>query len=663
MSYVVLARKLRPACFGDLIGQETAAQTLRNAVISDRVAHAFLFSGSRGVGKTSAARILTRALNCLNPDNGDPCNTCENCHEINQNASPDVYEIDAASNRGIENIRELRENVNYVPARCRYKVYIIDEAHMLTLESFNALLKTLEEPPSHVKFIFATTDPYKIPPTIISRCQRYDFLRIPIKKMADFLETVVAKENLEITRQALEMIARNSVGGMRDALTSIDQILSFTDTSATDQKVAQILGILDRESRFAFIEAILKKNAAEALQFFQKLQEHGHDVHDILSDLLQTVKTVSIVQTLGKNTALFQELSYDDLEAFESLGKLAGTDELQQIFHVLLDLEEQMKLSAHAKICFEMAILQISSVEPLIGIPEMISEIKNIRGVKSDSDMLFKQPETDKNSSEEKGSKDYEPELFKQNSALDISVEQKHPVDASVIKNILQPEKKVLPDEKLEGKNIDFPEPQIQGMQGDTKEISNVSDLDEQKVQVEDSEVLQVDNSNEAILRHELPVENKNFVSGADEIGHPGNKQKNGILPEKPPEEWCKFSEEIKKSSSKLASIVRNAVPQSLDGPDLKLVFKSGNYATMLTQESIKLLENIASEFSGHSVKLICEDSNVATSQKTIAEYDQLLIEQEKEQKRKKAKEFPLVKDILSVFKNSKITSIELSDA
>ena len=663
MSYVVLARKLRPACFGDLIGQETAAQTLRNAVISDRVAHAFLFSGSRGVGKTSAARILTRALNCLNPDNGDPCNTCENCHEINQNASPDVYEIDAASNRGIENIRELRENVNYVPARCRYKVYIIDEAHMLTLESFNALLKTLEEPPSHVKFIFATTDPYKIPPTIISRCQRYDFLRIPIKKMADFLETVVAKENLEITRQALEMIARNSVGGMRDALTSIDQILSFTDTSATDQKVAQILGILDRESRFAFIEAILKKNAAEALQFFQKLQEHGHDVHDILSDLLQTVKTVSIVQTLGKNTALFQELSYDDLEAFESLGKLAGTDELQQIFHVLLDLEEQMKLSAHAKICFEMAILQISSVEPLIGIPEMISEIKNIRGVKSDSDMLVKQPETDKKSSEEKGSKESEPELFKQQSALDMSVEQKPPVDASVIKNILQPEKKGLPDEKLEGKDIDVPEPQIQGMHGYSEEKSNVSDLDEQIVHAEESELLQGDNSDEEKLKHEVPVENQNFVSGADEQGHPENKQKNEILPEKPPEEWCKFSEEIKKSSSKLASIVRNAVPQSLDAPDLKLVFKSGNYATMLTQESIKLLENIASEFSGHSVKLICEDSNVSTSQKTIAEYDQLLVEQEKELKRKKAKEFPLVKDILSVFKNSKITSIELSDA
>ena len=229
-------------------------------IIADRVAHAFLFSGSRGVGKTSAARILTRALNCLNQENGDPCNICENCIEISQNASPDVYEIDAASNRGIDNIRELRENVNYVPARCRYKVYIIDEAHMLTLESFNALLKTLEEPPSYVKFIFATTDPHKIPQTIISRCQRYDFLRIPIKTMVDYLEKVVLNEELELSRGALEMIARNSVGGMRDALTSIDQILSFSGTSASDQKVAQILGILDSESRFAFTNALLKKN-------------------------------------------------------------------------------------------------------------------------------------------------------------------------------------------------------------------------------------------------------------------------------------------------------------------------------------------------------------------------------------------------------------------
>ena len=663
MSYLVLARKLRPNCFGDLIGQETAAQTLRNAVISDRVAHAFLFAGSRGVGKTSAARILTRALNCLNPENGDPCNTCENCHEINQNSSPDVYEIDAASNRGIENIRELRENVNYVPARCRYKVYIIDEAHMLTIESFNALLKTLEEPPPHVKFIFATTDPYKIPPTIISRCQRYDFLRIPIKKMTDFLEKVVEKENVEITRQGLEMIARNSVGGMRDALTSIDQILSFTDNSVTDQKVAQILGILDRESRFFFIESILKKNVAEALEFFQKLQEHGYDVHDILSDLLETVKTVSLVQTLGKNKALFQELSYDDLEVFESLGKLAGTDELQQIFHLLLNLEEQMKLSSHSKICFEMAILQISAVETLVGIPEMISEIKNIRGEKSNQEFLDKQPIANKNSYAEKGSKDAEKELFKQKSALDIPFDRDTPEDESEIKNNMKNEKTEFIDKKIEKKDIESPVNQIQGKYGDSEEKSNVLDIDTQKVNLEESDVLQEVNSGQYILENELQVENNNYVSDVHEIGQQGNNKKDRILFKKPPERWCKFSEEVNKSSSKLASIIRNAVPQSLDGQDLKLMFKSGNYATILTQENKILIEKIASEFSGRTVNLTCDDLNVETTQKTIAEYDQLLIEEEKIIKREKAKEFSLVKDILTVFKNSKITSIKLAEA
>ena len=407
--------------FDRILGQEQPKKILKNALQSSNVAHAYLFHGQESIGKKQIAIELAKSLNCASPIKGNACDECASCRKIENRTHPDFFFVEPVKNTPtareavikIEAIRELQRKLAFHPYEGKVKVAIIDDADPMNLQAANSFLKTLEEPPSHVKFIFATTDPYKIPPTIISRCQRYDFLRIPIKKMADFLETVVAKENLEITRQALEMIARNSVGGMRDALTSIDQILSFTDTSATDQKVAQILGILDRESRFAFIEAILKKNAAEALQFFQKLQEHGHDVHDILSDLLQTVKTVSIVQSLGKKTALFQELSYDDLEAFESLGKLAGTDELQQIFHLLLYLEEQMKLSAHAKICFEMAILQISSVEPLIGIPEMISEIKNIRGVKSDSDMLVKQPETDKKSSEEKAIEEFEKELKK----------------------------------------------------------------------------------------------------------------------------------------------------------------------------------------------------------------------------------------------------------
>ena len=664
MSYVVLARKLRPSRFGDLIGQETAAQTLRNAVLSDRVAHAFLFTGSRGVGKTSAARILTRAVNCLNPDNGDPCNRCENCTEINQNASADVIEIDAASNRGIENIRELRENVNYVPAKCRYKIYIIDEAHMLTLESFNALLKTLEEPPPYVKFIFATTDPHKIPPTIISRCQRYDFLRISIKKMADFLETVVKNENLELSRKAIEMICRNSVGGMRDALTAIDQILSFTGTSATDQKVAQILGILDSESRFAFIEALLEKKDGEAISYFQKLQEHGHDVNDVLSDLLQTIKTIALVRTLGMNQALFQDIPADDLETFSTLSKIVSADELQQIFHILLELEEQMKRSAHTKICFEMAILQIASIEPLVGLPEIISEIQNIRKSKSagnsnteNTDSVIEGP------AELSGPEKDNSGANQQHSFLKMSGAHKPLTDATVIKNILKSDKTESATVEPAKLNKSSPEPKMTEKQQSVTNQDNYSHVDEEKPYVSETEVSQVKAKQTENVDKEMSPEAQNNINQNQEIVKLAAKKNIEETSMEPPEEWCNFSEEVQKLSSKLASFVRNAVPHNLTGSQLILSFKSGNYASMLTEDNRELLEKIASDWTGHSVHVSCEITPTSASQLTIVEHEQILLERKNELKRKNARAFPQVKDILSVFTNSRITNIELSDA
>ena len=664
MSYVVLARKLRPSRFGDLIGQETAAQTLRNAVLSDRVAHAFLFTGSRGVGKTSAARILTRAVNCLNPDNGDPCNRCENCTEINQNASADVIEIDAASNRGIENIRELRENVNYVPAKCRYKVYIIDEAHMLTLESFNALLKTLEEPPPYVKFIFATTDPHKIPPTIISRCQRYDFLRISIKKMADFLETVVKNENLELSRKAIEMICRNSVGGMRDALTAIDQILSFTGTSATDQKVAQILGILDSESRFAFIEALLEKKDGEAISYFQKLQEHGHDVNDVLSDLLQTIKTIALVRTLGMNQALFQDIPADDLETFSTLSKIVSADELQQIFHILLELEEQMKRSAHTKICFEMAILQIASIEPLVGLPEIISEIQNIRKSKSagnsnteNTDSVIEGP------AELSGPEKDNSGANQQHSFLKMSGAHKPLTDATVIKNILKSDKTESATVEPDKLNESSPEPKMTEKQQSVTNQDNYSHVDEEKTYVAETEVSQVKAEQTENADKEMSPEAQNNINQNQEIVKLAAKKNIEETSMEPPEEWCNFSEEVQKLSSKLASFVRNAVPHNLTGSQLILSFKSGNYASMLTEDNRELLEKIASDWTGHSVHVSCEITPISASQLTIVEHEQILLERKNELKRKNARAFPQVKDILSVFTNSRVTNIELSDA
>ena len=711
MSYVVLARRLRPSRFDDLIGQETAAQTLRNAVLADRVAHAFLFSGSRGVGKTSAARILTRALNCLNPDNGDPCNSCENCVEINQNASPDVYEIDAASNRGIDNIRELRENVNYVPARCRYKVYIIDEAHMLTLESFNALLKTLEEPPSYVKFIFATTEPHKIPQTIISRCQRYDFLRIPIKTMADFLETVVRNEKLELSRKAIEMIARNSVGGMRDALTAIDQILSFSGTSASDQKVAQILGILDSESRFAFTEALLKKNEGEALRYFQQLQEHGHDAHDILADLLKTIKTTALVRTLGTSPALFQDISADDLEVFAAIGKAVSADELQQIFHILLELEEQMKRSAHTKICFEMAILKIASIEPLVGLPEIISGIQSIR---SGETPAAKTPETAtfvKAAPEESTLPARDNSVEKhQHSLADDSGVTKQLADVSVIKNILQSgtkethkvadnpttalnseletpvtqvkeheqssftqqnevnpsvaETSVYPEKTIPNEDVSqqgFSQmPETQQIQ-ETQQVQETSETWETSTQTQETQQIQqaletAENQQSSPQTEEAEV--KIVENERADVQHDNSQS-----PEKPAQEWTEFAAEVQKRSSKLASFVRNTVPQSLSGTQLKLAFKSGNYPSMFTEQNRSLLEEIATDWCGHAVHVSCEISPTVTSMRTIVEHDQILLEQARELKRKNAKEFPQVKDILSVFTNSKISAIEFSDA
>ena len=664
MSYVVLARKLRPSRFDDLIGQETAAQTLRNAVLSDRVAHAFLFTGSRGVGKTSAARILTRAVNCLNPDNGDPCNRCENCTEINQNASADVIEIDAASNRGIENIRELRENVNYVPAKCRYKIYIIDEAHMLTLESFNALLKTLEEPPPYVKFIFATTDPHKIPPTIISRCQRYDFLRISIKKMADFLETVVKNENLELSRKAIEMICRNSVGGMRDALTAIDQILSFTGTSATDQKVAQILGILDSESRFAFIEALLEKKDGEAISYFQKLQEHGHDVNDVLSDLLQTIKTIALVRTLGMNQALFQDIPADDLETFSTLSKIVSADELQQIFHILLELEEQMKRSAHTKICFEMAILQIASIEPLVGLPEIISEIQNIRKSKSagnsnteNTDSVIEGP------AELSGPEKDNSGANQQHSFLKMSGAHKPLTDATVIKNILKSDKTESTAAEPAKLNESSPEPKLNEKQHSVTNQDNYSHVDEEKPYVAETEVSQVKAEQTENADKEMSPEAQNNINQNQEIVKLAAKKNIEETSMEPPEEWCNFSEEVQKLSSKLASFVRNAVPHNLTGSQLILSFKSGNYASMLTEDNRELLEKIASDWTGHSVHVSCEITPTSASQLTIVEHEQILLERKNELKRKNARAFPQVKDILSVFTNSRVTNIELSDA
>ena len=380
MDYVVLARKLRPARFDELIGQETVVRALTNAIKTGRLAHAYLFTGSRGVGKTSTARILTKAFNCENPDQGEPCNACQRCLEIARNASPDVYEIDAASNRGIDNIRELRENTSYVPVNCPYKTYIIDEVHMLTTESFNALLKTLEEPPPHVKFILATTSPHRIPDTILSRCQRYDFSRVPVPRLAGYLAEISNAEGIQISGEALEAIARNAAGGVRDALTALDQVIAFAGNNPGDDQVWRVLGLSDNREVLTLLGAVLSNSLHSALEIFAASGERGHDPAVLLEALIGEVKDFSLFHALGGDADYFSGHPPDTRAFFKQYKEQVTLDQLQQLFYLLLEVESQFKRSEFAQACFEMGLVKACRIEPLVGVPELLERARRMGG-------------------------------------------------------------------------------------------------------------------------------------------------------------------------------------------------------------------------------------------------------------------------------------------
>ena len=289
-SRLSLYRQWRSQTFSEIVGQETIVQTLRNAVLSGEVAHAYLFSGERGIGKTSIARILARAVNCLNPSNGEPCNECANCTVILANRSLDIVEIDGASNRGIDHIRQLREEVNFAPTDLRRKVYIIDEVHMLTNEAFNALLKTLEEPPPYAMFMFATTEPHKVPRTIISRCQAFDFRRISPQLISDHLAVVAKSLQVEISDEALSLIAHRANGGMRDALVMLEQVASYGGTTIAVDAVLDMLGLADHTVHESFLQAIETRDQVTVMDIIDQLVERGKDLEIFLSDVITILR-------------------------------------------------------------------------------------------------------------------------------------------------------------------------------------------------------------------------------------------------------------------------------------------------------------------------------------------------------------------------------------
>jgi len=363
MEYQSLYRKWRPQTFEDIIGQKHITQTLINAISLNRISHAYIFSGPRGVGKTTTARILAKSLNCVEGPTPHPCNKCARCIRITDGYSMDVIEIDGASNRGIDDIRDLRNKVKFAPAEGKYKVYIIDEVHMLTTEAFNALLKTLEEPPSHVIFIFATTNPHKIPSTILSRCQWFNFRRIALEDIVAKLKMIVKDEKLKIDDKALDIIARNSTGSMRDAESVLDQIIAYCGKEITSQSVGEVLGIIEEEVFFELIEAIIKNDTLKGIEIINRTSDLGGDASQFIKNLMEYVHNLSLAKVCQKDILNLQGIFIEDRGRLLEQSKTIKLEKLFNIVDYLAEVERKMRYTRHPWILLEMLVIKFTAGE------------------------------------------------------------------------------------------------------------------------------------------------------------------------------------------------------------------------------------------------------------------------------------------------------------
>lgn len=378
MTYLVLARKYRPQTFQEVVQQDHITQTLTNAITAERIAHAILFCGPRGTGKTTVARILAKAMNCEQGPTPTPCNQCRSCQAITAGNAVDVYEIDGASNNNVDQVRDLRENAKYMPAHSPHKIYIIDEVHMLSNAAFNALLKTLEEPPAHVLFIFATTEPHKIPVTILSRCQRHDFRRIDLPSIVDHLVSISEKEQREIDSESLTLIAREAGGSMRDALSLMDQIMACTDEAITSERIVDVLGVVKRKTLYDLSQAVINGSIPDLLERIDEMYGHGHDLKKLYIEIVEHFRNLLIVK-MGKKVDVLIDLPSQEIEWMRSQVKDVSVSYLNQLVDFLFKEELTVRLSPQPRLAMEMVFVKLIQITPALSIDVLIDKLDQLK--------------------------------------------------------------------------------------------------------------------------------------------------------------------------------------------------------------------------------------------------------------------------------------------
>ena len=380
MGYLVLARKYRPLTFDEVVGQVTLTRTLQNALRSGRLGHAFLFSGARGVGKTTTARILAKALNCSKGDGptAEPCLACPSCTEIAEGRSLDVQEIDGATNNGVEQVRELRESARYNPARDRFKIWIIDEVHMLSTGAFNALLKTLEEPPPKVKFIFATTEYHKIPDTILSRCQQHDFRMIPAREIQTHLRKVATAEGITVSDEALARVARAAEGSARDALSLFDQVLSFSGSEVKDEDLHALLGLIDRELLLTVSRAVVAGDSLALLDLVERLSEYGVDCRNFARELLLHFRELLVVKLAPADSALLVPVVPEERERLKPLAEALAEEDVLRMIDVLTKAETDLRGAQDPRVTLELALLKLVQMRRLLPFQELVDRVERL---------------------------------------------------------------------------------------------------------------------------------------------------------------------------------------------------------------------------------------------------------------------------------------------